>query len=899
MRSSKKTYLNRRVSALIIALSMIAGLLGNMGYAKAEETVWDGASDVSWYTVDKDALSYEIETAQQLAGLAEIVNGTAEDEYGQIEKNDFEGVTFTLTADIVLNTDPIPGRDDTLKEWTPIGGGANKEVFRGTFDGQQYSIKNIYINADGSWGEDENRNIGLFGYIGGEAAVRDLTIKDGWIFGRRAVGAVVGRTEDYNASLGHGAIIENCHNVGTEVTSTEKTGVGGIAGAGYNMALICNCTNSGDIKAEGGYDAGGIVGDCEGIIQNCSNSGKVSSITGNAGGIVGYNQQFDTYVPQTINCYNTGEVSSGGYAGGIIGYQEGGSRNCYNVGALSGDGNNGGVIGDLNSRYDNENLYFLDSADSGVARQAGTTGSVETTEKTEDEMKGEPFPVLLNGDDTDYGEGDAFRYEAGDYPVFPAYNDGRGKVVSDIKITAPPSTVYYKTGDVLSLSGMKVMISYADGSAATEITYENNTPAGILTTLSDSDTSVAGTKTADIRYGYRTANQALMVCDVNIVYGLIADLGEIKWDSGGKLVEARSAYAVLEGDEGINKGVENYSDLETAENSYKNTEEPPNGIAYTGFGEYIESIREEYKESSIAIEGGELDNIKSDTLGIIGSREIEVAGIWEKLKEAESGITALSKYLKPSLSFAQIAVETQTYTGSALMPEIVVTYSGRTLVRNTDYEVAYSNNIKARASGKVTVTGKGDYRGTTSATFYIVQAANKIYCKDRIDKTYGATAFSLGATARESALISYASGNTSVAAVSAGGKVTIKGTGIASITVTAKSTANYRTTAKTVTIYVRPKKVSIYKVTSPKKRTLKATWKRDKKATGYQVVCATNKKFTKNKKTALAGKSKTTSKTIKNLKKGKKYYVKVRAYKTARGQKIYGSYSKVKTVRVK
>nr|HUM56769.1 fibronectin type III domain-containing protein [Bacillota bacterium] len=176
---------------------------------------------------------------------------------------------------------------------------------------------------------------------------------------------------------------------------------------------------------------------------------------------------------------------------------------------------------------------------------------------------------------------------------------------------------------------------------------------------------------------------------------------------------------------------------------------------------------------------------------------------------------------------------------------------------------------------------------------------NKIYCKDRIDKTYGATAFSLGATAREGALISYASGNTSVAAVSAGGKITIKGTGIASITVTAKSTANYKTTSKTITIYVKPKKARIYKATSPKKRTLKATWKRDKKATGYQVICATNKRFTKNKKTALVKKSKTTSKTIKKLKKGKKYYVKVRAYKTARGQKIYGSYSKVKTVRVR
>ncbi len=44
---------------------------------------------------------------------------------------------------------------------------------------------------------------------------------------------------------------------------------------------------------------------------------------------------------------------------------------------------------------------------------------------------------------------------------------------------------------------------------------------------------------------------------------------------------------------------------------------------------------------------------------------------------------------------------------------------------------------------------------------------------------------------------------------------------------------------------------------------------------------------------------KNTSATIKNLKSGKKYYVRVRAYKTVSGVKIYGSYSKAKTVTVK
>ena len=66
---------------------------------------------------------------------------------------------------------------------------------------------------------------------------------------------------------------------------------------------------------------------------------------------------------------------------------------------------------------------------------------------------------------------------------------------------------------------------------------------------------------------------------------------------------------------------------------------------------------------------------------------------------------------------------------------------------------------------------------------------------------------------------------------------------------------------------------------------------------GYQIVCATDKKFSKNVvKTTVSGKS--LSKTVTGLKKGKTYYVKVRAYKTVNGKKIYGLYSSVKSQKV-
>lgn len=76
------------------------------------------------------------------------------------------------------------------------------------------------------------------------------------------------------------------------------------------------------------------------------------------------------------------------------------------------------------------------------------------------------------------------------------------------------------------------------------------------------------------------------------------------------------------------------------------------------------------------------------------------------------------------------------------------------------------------------------------------------------------------------------------------------------------------------------------------------TWKKMKGVNGYQVICGTNKKCTKGKKTVNVSAS-AKSATIKKLKKGKTYYFKVRAYKKYNGEKFYGAWSKAKKVKIK
>ena len=167
-----------------------------------------------------------------------------------------------------------------------------------------------------------------------------------------------------------------------------------------------------------------------------------------------------------------------------------------------------------------------------------------------------------------------------------------------------------------------------------------------------------------------------------------------------------------------------------------------------------------------------------------------------------------------------------------------------------------------------------------------------------IKKVYGNKPFTL--KAKGQGAITYTSSNTKVVTVGkTSGKVSIKGCGKAVITIYAAGNSSYLPAAKKVTVTVAPKKVTLSSVKSKVKKTITVKWKRDKKADGYQIQYAAGRKF-KGAKTVDIKKNRTTSTKIKKkLKSGKKYYVRVRAYKKNGKSKIYGSYSKIKSVKVK
>jgi serine/threonine-protein kinase len=87
--------------------------------------------------------------------------------------------------------------------------------------------------------------------------------------------------------------------------------------------------------------------------------------------------------------------------------------------------------------------------------------------------------------------------------------------------------------------------------------------------------------------------------------------------------------------------------------------------------------------------------------------------------------------VKTSISGATIAaIPAQTYTGSAYAPSLTVTYGSKTLVKGTDYAVAYANNVNA-GTATAKVTGKGSYTGSKSASFTIDKATPILDCPNR------------------------------------------------------------------------------------------------------------------------------------------------------------------------
>ena len=302
--------MKKRMTSLLLVLAMCFAMLPTAAFAaentqeptepqEPQETqdaeTWGDKADTSWY-VHETKSEYHITTAEELAGIAKLVNeGTVT----------FEGKTIYLDNDLDL----------AGIEWISIGtgrGGLNDDkpyCFCGTFDGQGHVISNLY-SRDSLLvaNEDNERNLyrtGLFGNVNG-GEIRNLGVLD----------ADVSIDSNDVSAAGEAILVDflvngkitNCWTTGTIASGSylEKN-IGGIVGVTLRKCTISGCystaTLTGNFANSGGYynpnlylppeTIGGIVGtrfDGNLTVTDCWFGGKivVNSILAAVGGIVGY-----------------------------------------------------------------------------------------------------------------------------------------------------------------------------------------------------------------------------------------------------------------------------------------------------------------------------------------------------------------------------------------------------------------------------------------------------------------------------------------------------------------------------------------------------------------------------------------------------------------------------------
>ena len=233
--------------------------------------------------------------------------------------------------------------------------------------------------------------------------------------------------------------------------------------------------------------------------------------------------------------------------------------------------------------------------------------------------------------------------------------------------------------------------------------------------------------------------------------------------------------------------------------------------------------------------------------------------------------------------------DTYTYTGKAIEPQITVYHKGNKLKKDVDYTVKCTNNTNA-GKATATVKGIGCFVGEFTRDFTILPKDKFTVKLSKTAYVYNGKAKSPGVTVSDGSYILPRSSY----------KLTyIKSrTNVGTYSVKVEPSGNY-TGSKTVYYTINPAATSIKKLTG-KSKSFTVKWtKKTAQVTGYQLQYSTSKSFTKSTtKTLTISSNKTTSKTVKKLKSKKRYYVRIRTYKTVNNKKYYSTWN-TKSITIK
>ena len=302
--------------ALFLACMMVVSCFVITPVVAADNVdVWDKSVDTSWYNTT--STEFTLTTAEQLAGLAQIVNGTADG----ITADTFKSKTIKLGANIQLQSDADMAGYATwsttvapTNEWVPIGS-YDIGYFAGTFDGQGHTISGMYMNEDSA--QSYGGRAALFGWVNG-AVFNNFTVTKSYAAGINCT-AIVAAFQNGSAPSFTNIIVTDS----TVYSSTDKANkIGNTDSDGYSLLMgkmggfsndlnFTNCHVDGYIDSD--YAGGAMVGYLSGgsmsniNIINCSSDvsfNKRYKDDRGSGGLIGLLGQLTNPCVSTLNSLN-------------------------------------------------------------------------------------------------------------------------------------------------------------------------------------------------------------------------------------------------------------------------------------------------------------------------------------------------------------------------------------------------------------------------------------------------------------------------------------------------------------------------------------------------------------------------------------------------------------------
>ena len=244
---------------------------------------------------------------------------------------------------------------------------------------------------------------------------------------------------------------------------------------------------------------------------------------------------------------------------------------------------------------------------------------------------------------------------------------------------------------------------------------------------------------------------------------------------------------------------------------------------------------------------------------------------------------------------ASLSADIFRYNGTEQKPSVTVKSRDKMLVPDTDFTVSYSDNIDV-GTATVNITGQGNYTGSMTRTFTITNARIPAVITAKSVTLHQSTKKTSVFTAETDGKITLKSSNSKIVKVS-GTKIIPVAPGKVTLTITAARGQDYEKASKKISVTVRPLTTSKLSLKSTAKKQATVSWTEAKSISRYQIYYSRRSDM-KNAK-HITAKSSAKSAVLKNLTSKKKYYVRIRTYKTVSGKKYYSTWSSVKSVTVK